>query len=124
MEDKKTLLNIVVEAVKRGKQGEEEKAVFNELIAKQIEKRQAGIAEMETTTKMRGKQSEKGSVMSQYDEETKEKLQEAVNSLSSSGKKSIKMEQIVTDSDVNKLVDKIEKLSVEDAKIIAKALDI
>jgi hypothetical protein len=62
--------------------------------------------------------------MSQYDEETKEKLQEAVNSLSSSGKKSIKMEQIVTDSDVNKLVDKIEKLSVEDAKIIAKALDI
>jgi len=34
MEDKKTLLNIVAETVKRGKQGEEEKAVFNELIAK------------------------------------------------------------------------------------------
>ncbi len=111
MEDKKTLLNIAAEAVKRGKRGEEEKAVFNELIAKQIEKRQAGIAEMETTTKMRGKQSEKGSVLSQYDEETKEKLQEAVDSLSSGSKKQIKVEQIVTDSDVNKVIKSIGKLS-------------
>ena len=74
MEDKKTLFNIVAEAAERSKKGEYAKGVFNELIGQQIEKRLSGVAEMETTTKMRGKQSEKGSVMPQYDEETKEKL--------------------------------------------------
>ena len=111
MEDKKTLFNIVGQADKRSKRGEGAKDVFNELIGKEIDKKLSGVAEMETTTKMRGKQSEKGSVMAQYDEETKEKLQEAVDSLSSGSKKQIKVEQIVTDSDVNRVIKSIGKLS-------------
>jgi len=43
-------------------------------------------------TRIRGKQSEKSSVMSKYDEETKEQLQDAVDGLSPSGKKIIKTE--------------------------------
>jgi len=55
MEDKKTLFNIVGQADKRSKRGEGAKDVFNELIGKEIDKKLSGVAEMETTTKMRGK---------------------------------------------------------------------
>lgn len=43
-------------------------------------------------TRIRGKQSEKGSVLANYNEETKEQLQDAVDGLSPSGKKIIKTE--------------------------------
>ena len=111
MEDKKILFGLVGATLERvDKKKENLKLVFNELVNQRSDKKLAGIAEMETV-KIGDKQSEKGSVMSQYDEETKEKLQEAVDRLSSGSKKQIKVEQIVTDSDVNKVIKSIGKLS-------------